>query len=199
MVPYLPRHYSRVLEIGCGEGVFAPLLALPCEKWGVEMDPGSARAAEATMDRVLVGRYDDVADRLPAHYFDFVVCNDVIEHMADPEAFLFAVKGQMAAGACLMVSIPNMRHWEVLWQLLVHKDWRYVREGIMDRTHLRFFTERSIRRMVEEAGFEVERAGGINGVFDPVRRAAFGALSVMTFGQCADLQFRQFAVLGRLR
>lgn len=199
MVGFLPPRYSRVLEVGCGEGVFAPLLTLPCEKWGVEMDPNSAQRAEMVMDRVLVGLYEDVSSQLPAHYFDLVVCNDVIEHMADPEAFLAAVKGHMAPGACIMASIPNMRHWEVLWQLLVKKDWKYVREGIMDRTHLRFFTETSIRRMFEEAGFDVDRAGGINGVFGPARRMAFVALNALTFGSCRDIQFRQFAVLARLR
>jgi 2-polyprenyl-3-methyl-5-hydroxy-6-metoxy-1,4-benzoquinol methylase len=198
MVPFLPPEYSRVLEVGCGEGVFAPLLTRPCEKWGVEMDPASAERARQTMDRVLVGTYEEVASGLPERFFDLVVCNDVIEHMADPEAFLTAVRTRMAPGGHIVASIPNMRHWEVLWQLLVHKDWKYVREGIMDRTHLRFFTERSIRRLFEEGGFTIVRAAGINGVFDPVRRALFGLLSVLTLGLYRDTQFRQFAVLARL-
>jgi 2-polyprenyl-3-methyl-5-hydroxy-6-metoxy-1,4-benzoquinol methylase len=198
MVPFLPPEYSRVLEVGCGEGVFAPLLTRPCEKWGVEMDPVSAERARQTMDRVLVGTYEEVAPGLPERFFDLVVCNDVIEHMADPETFLTAVRTRMAPGGHIVASIPNMRHWEVLWQLLVRKDWKYVREGIMDRTHLRFFTERSIRRLFEEGGFTIVRAAGINGVFDPVRRALFGVLSALTLGSYRDTQFRQFAVLARL-
>lgn len=198
IVPFLPPEYSRVLEVGCGEGVFAPLLTRPCEKWGVEMDPASAERARQMMDRVLVGTYEGVEGGLPEGYFDLVVCNDVIEHMADPERFLAAVRTRMVPGGYIVASIPNMRHWEVLWQLLVRKDWKYVRDGIMDRTHLRFFTERSIRRLFEDHGFVVERMSGINGVFDPVRRAVFGLVSALTLGFYRDTQFRQFALLARL-
>lgn len=198
MVPFLPGQYARVLEVGCGEGVFAPLLKQPCETWGVEMDAASAARARERMTRVLVGTYEQVESELPVGYFDLVVCNDVIEHMADPEAFLSAVRTRMAPGGHVVASIPNMRHWEVLWQLLVKKDWKYVREGIMDRTHLRFFTERSIRRLFEDHGFTVERMAGINGVFDPVRRVLFGLVSALTLGFYRDTQFRQFALLARL-
>jgi hypothetical protein len=92
-----------------------------------------------------------------------------------------------------------MRHWEVLWQLLARKDWQYGRDGIMDRTHLRFFTEKSIKRLFQETGFDIERASGINGAFDPVRRSALLALSALTLGYYSDIQYRQFGLLARLR
>jgi 2-polyprenyl-3-methyl-5-hydroxy-6-metoxy-1,4-benzoquinol methylase len=198
MEPYLPPDYTRVLEIGCGEGVFAPLLKPGCETWGVELDEASAASARTRFGQVLVGTFEAVRDRLPRRHFDLVVCNDVMEHMPYPDDFLVALHEHMVSGGYIIASIPNMRHWEVLWQLLVRKDWRYGREGIMDRTHLRFFTERSILRMFEEAGFRIERSGGINGVFDPFRRATFRTLSLVTLGLLSDIQFRQFAVLARL-
>lgn len=198
MVPFLPERYTRVLEVGCGEGAFMPLLTQRCERWGVEMDAASAQRAATLMDRVLVGRFENVCGALPPAYFDLVVCNDVIEHMADPDGFLSSVKQCMAPGGCIVASIPNMRHWEVLWQLLVRRDWRYVREGIMDRTHLRFFTETSIHRLFTDAGFTIERSTGINGVFDPARRFVFGVVSALTLGAWADTQYRQFAVRARL-
>lgn len=68
----------------------------------------------------------------------------------------------------------------------------------MDRTHLRFFTEKSIQRLFEDAGFVVERKAGINGVFNPTRRVLLGGLTLVTLGAFRDVQFRQFAVLARL-
>jgi 2-polyprenyl-3-methyl-5-hydroxy-6-metoxy-1,4-benzoquinol methylase len=197
MVPFLPARYSRSLEVGCGEGVFTQLLAPGTEAWGVEMDHDSAAAAAPRMHRVLVGPYDAVQEQLPEQYFDLVVCNDVIEHLTDPEAFLQSILRRMVPGGCIIASIPNMRHWEVLWQLLVRKDWKYGREGILDRTHVRFFTEKSICRLFEEAGFTVEHQAGINGVFDPVRRLALKTIGVLTAEYYNDIAYRQFALRAR--
>jgi len=199
MVPFLPDRYSRVLEVGCGEGVFSTLLSQPYEMWGIEPEPESAARAASVLHKVLVGRFDEVSADLPAQYFDLVVCNDVIEHLPDPEVFLRSVARCMTPGAHLIASIPNMRHWEVLVQLLANKDWRYGRDGIMDRTHLRFFTEKSIKRLFQETGFDIERVSGINGAFDPVRRWVLQAFSALTLGYYSDIQYRQFGLLVRLR
>jgi len=197
MVPFLPDTYRRVLEIGCGDGVFADLLTRPHEMWGVELDPDAAARARPRLHRVLLGTFEQVQHQLPTNYFDLVVCNDVLEHMADPDAFLTAVGAHMTRNGCLIASIPNMRHWQVLWQLLVRKDWQYGREGIMDRTHLRFFTETSMRRMFTDAGFQIERMQGINGVFDRTRRILFGAVTLLSLGHYADTQYRQFGMTAR--
>lgn len=198
MVPFLPDRYSRTLEVGCGDGVFASLLAPATEVWGVELDAAAAAVAATRMHRVLIGPYDAVVSRIPTGYFDLVVCNDIIEHLSDPEAFLDSVRTRMAPGGHIIASIPNMRHWEVLWQLLVRKDWKYGREGILDRTHLKFFTERSIRRLFEDAGFIVERQAGINGTFNPVRRLVLKTIGVLSLGYYADIEYRQFGLRARL-
>ena len=198
MAPFLPERYWRVLEIGCGEGVFTQLLSPEAEVWGVEMDATSAAVAKAHMHRVLVGPYDAVQAEIPMHSFDLVVCNDVIEHLDDPWVFLRSVRKRMMPGGHIIASIPNMRHWEVLWQLLVRKDWRYVREGILDRTHLRFFTEKSIRRLFEEAGFVVERQAGINGAFHPVPRAILRTVGALSLGYYTDIEYRQYGLVARL-
>ncbi len=164
MARFLPAAYSKVLEIGCGEGDFAENLTHPCEYWGVEPFRAAAEIATRKLDRVLAGTYDEVCDELPADYFDLVICNDVMEHMTDHEAFLRGVKLKMKAGACLVGSIPNVRYFHNLMRLLREKDWKYEDEGVLDRTHLRFFTERSLRRTLAETGFAIEEFGGINGL-----------------------------------
>lgn len=194
MLAFLPQQYARVLEVGCGEGGFTTLLARGTEVWGVEPDRVSAARAANRMHRVLVGTYERVADELPDAYFDLVVCNDVIEHMIDPEAFLKSLHRKLAAGGHVVASIPNVRHWETLFELLWQKDWRYRKSGTLDRTHLRFYTKKSILRLFRESGFEVERIAGINQSNKRWRRLAFSLLSILTVGRLDDVRFPQFAI-----
>jgi len=169
MCAFLPAHYARVLEIGCDTGNFAANLS--AETWGVEPAPGPASVAASRLHKVLVGTFDAVHDELPLGYFDLVVCNDVIEHMPDHHRFLRAIRDHMTPDGVLVGSIPNIRHYRTLFDMLLLKDWKYRDSGIMDRTHLRFFTERSLRRDLTDAGFRIEQFQGING---GMRRMQFG-------------------------
>jgi 2-polyprenyl-3-methyl-5-hydroxy-6-metoxy-1,4-benzoquinol methylase len=193
VVPFLPPAPTRVLEIGCSEGRFRANLPQNCEYRGVELAPEVARIAATVLDAVLVGRYEDVASELPAHYFDLVICNDVIEHLPDHDAFLEGIKEKMAPGAHLVGSIPNVRYLPHLFQLLIGKEWRYAESGLLDRTHLRFFTHRSWERTLREHGFVVEAIAGINGVKPgatwPRRLAKRAAIAILG----ADTRFLQFA------
>ena len=164
MARYLPQTYERVLEVGCGAGGFFDHLRQPCEVWGVEPNPAAARAASLKLHRVLTGRFDSIADQLPDAYFDMVICNDVIEHMDDHDRFLEAIKAKMRPGGWIVGSIPNVRHITALFKLLVAKDWPYSESGILDRTHLRFFTEKSLVRTLRNHGYAIEAFEGIGSV-----------------------------------
>ncbi len=161
---FLPHTYSRVLEIGCSYGTFRQNLPNPHEYWGVEPNTHVAQAASHNLDQVRNGLYEEVAEQLPNQYFDLVICNDVIEHMADPDHFLELIQEKMSAGAQLIGSIPNVRHISNLRNLLICKDWQYEDAGILDRTHLKFFTEKSLRNLFAAHQFEVEKLSGINDV-----------------------------------
>jgi len=200
MAPLLPAEYQHVLEIGCGEGAFAGSLKPGCEIWGVEMHEASTKIASQRLHRVLIGTYDAVQPELPENYFDLVICNDVIEHLPDHDAFFESVSGKLREGGYLVASIPNMRYYYCLRELLLRKEWVYRDQGIMDRTHLRFFTERSIRRTLAEHGFSIEAFKGINRLRGSKRvlRALF--FVVLTLGYYADILYQQFgfrAVNGR--
>lgn len=160
--PFIPPH-RRVLEVGCGRGGFRANLAPDAEVWGVEAVPEVAEQAGSVMTRVLTGRFEDVAADLPDRYFDLIVCNDVIEHMSDDRGFLQSLHRYMAPGAHLMGSIPNMRYWPVMRELIFRRDWEYQDEGVLDRTHLRFYTVRSFPRLLQQTGFALLRWQGING------------------------------------
>ncbi|MBI3607461.1 MAG: class I SAM-dependent methyltransferase [Nitrospirae bacterium] len=199
MARFLPHTYSRVLEIGCGEGIFAKYLRPDSERWGIEVDESSAHIAASHMKTVLCGKYHEVSDDLPENYFDLVVCNDVIEHMEDHEEFLRSIRTKLQDSGCLVASLPNVRYIRNLNEVLFLKDWRYRDAGILDRTHLRFFTERSLVRSLSENGFLAEEVRGINRTKNPFRRVVLLLIQAVTLGYYADIQYLQFGVRARKR
>ena len=150
----IPSDIHKVLEIGCGRGNFKTHFPESVEYWGVEPNNEARTEAEQRFHKVLAGVYDDVKADLPDHYFDLIVCNDVIEHMPDHDAFLEQIKHKLAPGGRLLISIPNVRYFSNIYELLFKKDWQYKDAGILDRTHLRFFTEKSLLRTLEQHHFE---------------------------------------------
>ncbi len=88
--------------------------------------------------------------------FDVVVCADVLEHLEDPAAVLARVRRWLSPGGVLFVSLPNVANVAVRFALLAGR-FEYAEAGILDRTHLRFFTRRSARRLVEGTGFRIRR------------------------------------------
>lgn len=164
LLPFVPAAARTVLDVGCGSGAFGRLLRSArtgLELWAVEPDAAAARAAETGFDRVLVGDFPH--DELPEGRFDVVVFADVLEHLARPEEALEAAGRLLAPGGRVVASIPNVRNWEaVLSPLLLRGDWTYTERGILDSTHVRFFTRRTMSALFTSHGWEVETLTGIN-------------------------------------
>jgi 2-polyprenyl-3-methyl-5-hydroxy-6-metoxy-1,4-benzoquinol methylase len=152
----------KVLEIGCGEGRFTARIPGAAERWGIEPEERAAEIARTYLDRVFTMLFDDAKPALPHRYFDLVVCNDVIEHMVDHDAFLLEIRDFMSTDGLLVGSVPNVRFNQNLFNLIVLGDWHYQDSGVLDRTHFRFFTFRSMRRSLKQAGWTVMRLEGIN-------------------------------------
>lgn len=147
---------KAILDVGCASGFFKSNVSWACDYQGVEPVAEAAKDARDNGVKVYEGFYQDVAGEIPQGHFDLIVCNDVIEHVADPWAFLESLKTKLMPGGTLIGSLPNVRYLLNLRDLLVRKDWHYIEAGVLDRTHLRFFTLKSARRLFEECGFEVE-------------------------------------------
>jgi SAM-dependent methyltransferase len=150
---------QRLLDIGCSRGGFAAALRrIPGrvgELWGIEPNPGAAEQAREHFDHVITGLYpNDLPSTEP---FDAVVFNDVLEHMVDPWATLAFTREILAPRGLVVASIPNVRYWEVLWDLVVHDRWTYTETGSLDKTHLRFFTRSSACELLTTSGYEIER------------------------------------------
>jgi SAM-dependent methyltransferase len=146
---------KRILDLGCAAGMMgAHLLARGAvEVVGVELHAGAARAARTALTAVY--RLDLSA--LPAlpyrdGHFDYIVCADVLEHLVDPEAVLRHFRRYLAPEGQVVVSLPNLRHESVVLPLLVDGLFEYRDAGILDRTHLRFFTLSGLGRLLSAAG-----------------------------------------------
>lgn len=164
MLKYLPKDSLKILEIGCGNGCFGEYLKKENnrEVWGIELMPDEGKEAEKILDRVFIGKCEDFINELPDNYFDAIYCNDVLEHLFDPYSLLKDLKSKLSNKGVVISSIPNIRYHNQFKMFLFNKDWKYQDHGIMDFTHMRFFTGKSIRRMYEEAGYIVKAHEGIN-------------------------------------
>lgn len=198
MQEFVPAQRRRVLDIGCSEGRFSASLPGVEERWGIEPSP-AARDARTRLDRVFESTFEEAQPDLPLKYFDVVVCNDVIEHMPDHARFLRDIQHHIAPGGMLVGSVPNVRYYENLFQFLLEKDWHYRDHGILDRTHMAFFTEKSLRHTLERSGFKVVAMRGINSVRWPggsgrsrLYAAAAHGLSALSFGYFSDVLHLQF-------
>jgi 2-polyprenyl-3-methyl-5-hydroxy-6-metoxy-1,4-benzoquinol methylase len=192
MAQFIPSRSQKVLEIGCAEGGFRKYFPEQCEFWGVEQNPSAAAQASKVLDKVLANSLDNVAGQLPDAYFDVIICNDVIEHVDEHIAFVSLLKTKLNTEGVLIGSIPNVRFQKNLLELLLKKDWEYKDEGILDRTHLRFFTQKSLERFLEESGLVIQDLRGINSLlkFKVTPRHIIRWLLVALLGR--DTQYRQF-------
>lgn len=200
LLPLVPSSATRVLDVGCGAGGFGrSLLAVrpAVELWGVEANPEAAALAAADYQRVVVGLFPDASPELPTQYFDLICFNDVLEHMLDPQSAVGAATAHLARGGSLFASIPNVRHFSVLWPLLTRGRWDYADDGLLDRTHVHFFTRATMVELFERSGWRIDRVVGINRSRWPEAGKdtwKTRLASVVTRGRSDDFFFTQYVL-----
>jgi 2-polyprenyl-3-methyl-5-hydroxy-6-metoxy-1,4-benzoquinol methylase len=192
MLKYIPADTRVLLDVGCGEGTFSRALKTKgVTVWGIEPVVSAAEIAKAHLDHVLQGSIEERMKDLPDHHFDCIIFNDVLEHLLDPEQVLTGMKQKLTANGCIVCSIPNVRNWRNIRKLLIDKDWKYEDSGTLDRTHLRFFTLKSLKRMFNDLGFEILKLDGINSAKSPL----FHVFNLLFLFTATDTKYLQFACL----
>ena len=145
----------RVLDVGCGTGSVTLIAnhGRGNSVCAIEPDPTRAATARARGIDVHNGVLDDtyLQEREP---FDVVMASDVLEHLAAPSDLLRLFVAAARPGGLVILSVPNVAHWSVRWNLLWGR-FNYEPVGIMDATHLRWFTQSSLRVLVESVGLEI--------------------------------------------
>ena len=159
MLAALAPKNARILDVGCGTGSLAKIImeASRSSLVGIEPDENRAATARSRGIDVHVGLLtEELLPQLGS--FDAVIFADVLEHVPDPTGLVALARRTLRPGGCVLISVPNVAHWSVRIDLLRGR-FDYEPCGIMDATHLRWFTAKTIRRVVEAAGLQVEFMG----------------------------------------
>jgi SAM-dependent methyltransferase len=154
----VPGDALRILEVGCGEGRLGHLLKsrLPGrEVYGVEREPGVAAAAASNLDRVFAIDVEREDVPMEAGSLDVLLYGDVLEHLVDPQSVLRRHRRLLRPGGIVLASIPNVQHHSILTAIL-RSDFQYESAGLLDATHLRFFTWSTVFKLFLDAGFAPE-------------------------------------------
>ena len=171
IAPLLPDSCGDVIELGCGGGSTLAWLkssGMARHTTGMELCAEPAAAARQRVDRVIEGDLDVALQVLQGESYDMVLCLDVLEHLVDPWNTVQRMYELLRPGGSILISVPNIRHYSVLLPLLWHGTWRYEETGIMDRSHLRFFSRDSAREMLTRSGFVIK--GSVDNGIKPLRR-----------------------------
>lgn len=200
ILPHLPTRLTRLLDIGCGEGVTSSLIRSqhPGLGWigGVELVPAAAAKAEKVLDQVWCGNLETLAfeQSIPAGSIDAILCLDVLEHLVDPWQMVRRLSPLLHPEGHLIISVPNVRNWKFIRKLLFKGEFRYTDAGLLDRTHLRFFVRDTARELSESGGLKVTTLENAH----PWRaNEARQMLSKITGGILDDLMIKQFVVIAK--
>jgi O-antigen biosynthesis protein len=161
IMSFIPEPPGTVLDVGCGGGATGQLVKQKfpgARVVGIEINPNAAEHARHHLDRVICKGIDDVdaATDLPGESVSTVLMLDVLEHLYDPWRALQKVATWLAPGTRVIASVPNIRNLATMSELAGGR-FEYAANGVLDITHVRFFTRRSLRELFEQTGFEVRR------------------------------------------
>ncbi|MDF5733001.1 MAG: class I SAM-dependent methyltransferase [Rhizonema sp. PD38] len=203
MLSYVPQSSSMILEVGCGYGNFGKLLKekYSAQVWGVEIEEYAASIAKEKLDKVICDAFSSNLN-LPSKSFDCIVFNDVLEHLVDPYSVLLYCKELLREQGVVIASIPNVRFFYNVRELLFYGNWEYTDTGILDKTHLRFFTYRSILSTFDRLGYDIETIEGINPLEKISLPGKFRYLNWLLWlfrNKIEDMRYLQFAVVARPR
>jgi SAM-dependent methyltransferase len=183
LLALIPDGARRVVEIGCMLGAMAQAFRAThpeAEYVGVDIDPDYARAAAQHCTLALAG---DI-ERLEPAVFDSLfpsdcwIFGDCLEHLRDPWALLRRIRERISPHGSLLTCIPNAQHWTVQWRL-ASGQFRYEDNGLMDRTHIRWFTRITMLEMFQAAGWKVEHGLTRNLPYTPLQDGVLAGIRAM--------------------
>jgi SAM-dependent methyltransferase len=175
LLDIIPWSASKLVEVGCSSGALArefKKISPTCHYLGIEIDPAYAKLAERHCDQTQVLDIETAGETFWKENAsrDCWIFGDTLEHLRDPWSVLRQIRSVMPPKACIAACIPNVQHWSMQAKLSIG-DFRYEDSGLLDRTHLRFFSRQTILELFNDTGFTVTAC--TSRVFDDPRSEQF--------------------------
>ena len=170
---------SFVFDIGCGRGLLGCLLkdTHGCKVTGLEIVEENYREASKVLDKAIFGDVETIIFPSEDFMFDYVIFSDSLEHLLNPDIVLERIRNLLNNNGKLLIAMPNVRNFRVTVPLIFCDSWEYQEEGLLDKTHLRFFTYSSLIALLDTMGFKVETV-----FYDLPLNSKVGILNFLTFG-----------------
>lgn len=149
--------FEEVLEIGCAYGSLGRSLKIERDNFkihGIEINE-AARTSLNHYDSFEIGNAEELITRFTGQRFDLIVLGDVVEHMMDPWAFITQCVDLLSDSGHILISVPNIANLSVVGRLIVNDAWDYEESGILDKTHIRFFTRKSLQNFLTSLPVDV--------------------------------------------
>jgi 2-polyprenyl-3-methyl-5-hydroxy-6-metoxy-1,4-benzoquinol methylase len=188
---HAPTSGSRILELGCATGLLGEMLktrGVASLVHGIEVAESPSVEARKRLDHVWVSDLSTFDWTELDGPYDIVIAADVLEHLPDPWLTLRQLSGVLATEGKVIASIPNVRYWKVMADLLFRGRFQYVDAGVLDRSHLRFFTRNSIRTLFGETGYSIEYLAP-----KPISRRGWRSVLMSIAGDFAHVQYHVVA------
>jgi 2-polyprenyl-3-methyl-5-hydroxy-6-metoxy-1,4-benzoquinol methylase len=193
--PLLPQKASRVLDVGAGAGAtlrWIKSIYPEAKTVGVELNPALQGELARSADLAIIGKIEDRLSELQS--YDLILLLDVLEHLVDPVGTLKRLSGLLSPGGHVIVSVPNIAHLSVSLPLLLGRQFTYTDAGILDRTHLKFFVEKTAIELLNSANLTATK-GVVSGLDGPRSRL----LNRASFGLLLHHLTKQYIMLGELK
>jgi len=191
------KENNKVLEIGAGSGdtlIELKKTKIASEVVGIElMQLPDSNQNHPDIDKFIFGNIENIELDLPENYFDVIICGDVLEHLIDPWNTLHKLHKFLKSDGIIIISLPNFREFQTLYKIFIKADFHYTEEGILDKTHLRFFCKKNIISLLNQSSFKII---SLHSKFDLYKVAnKRKTVNKLTFGLFRDLLTIQYIVV----
>jgi 2-polyprenyl-3-methyl-5-hydroxy-6-metoxy-1,4-benzoquinol methylase len=191
LLALIPLQTKNIIEIGCSSGALAREFkknSSGCHWLGIEIDSTYADMAKRYCDKIIVLNIESATEGFweETKNADCWIFGDVLEHLKDPWKILKLIRANISNTGSVVACIPNAQHWTLQAKLSIG-DFRYEDSGLLDKTHLRWFTRQTIIEMFDQAGFQIE-AGMPRILNEPDREQFLPIIEQMAKAAGADPQ-----------